>query len=196
MSTLCLGGSFNPVHHGHLICARHVAETLQFSSVTLIPSAQPPHKPNAVDLAPADTRVHMCRLATAGQSGFHVNDLETMRTGPSYTIDTARELARRGSGRVSWLIGADLVQSLPKWHEPEALLDEVDFVVMARPGWSFDWATLPPPLRRLREKVVQAPLIDISATEIRRRVRAGLPVDFLTPAPVAEFIRSSGLYRP
>jgi nicotinate-nucleotide adenylyltransferase len=195
MAKLCFGGSFNPIHCGHLICARHVAERLGFSSVVLIPSAQPPHKPNATDLAPTTHRVRMCHLAVAGCDDFEVNDLETKRTGPSYTIDTARELKRQGWDRVSWLIGADMVRSLPTWHEPDALLAEVDFVVLARPGWSFDWETLPSPFRVLRERIVEAPLIDISATEIRRRVRAGLPIDFLTPEPVVRHIQAAKLYR-
>ena len=99
-------------------------------------------------------------------------------------IETARELFRRGWGKVAWLIGADMLRSLPTWHEPAALLREVDFVVLARPGWSFDWDSMPPAYRVLRERVVEAPLIEISATEIRRRVAAGLPIDFMTPDPV------------
>ena len=137
----------------------------------------------------------MCQLAVAGQRGFEVSDVEVGRTGLSYTIDTARELKRQGWERVSWLIGADMVATLPTWHEPEALLEEVDFVVMARPGWVFEWDALPAPFRRLRERVVEAPLIDVSATEIRRRVKGGLPIDFLTPEPVVRYIYDRGLYR-
>lgn len=195
MAKLCFGGSFNPIHVGHLICARHVAERLGFESVVLIPSAQPPHKPGAADLAPTEHRLAMCQLAALGCDGFVVDNLETQRTGPSYTIETARELKRCGWDRVSWLIGADMLRSLPTWHEPAALLREVDFVVVARPGWSFDWETLPEPYRTLRDRVVEAPLIDVSATEIRRRVRDGLPIDFLTPEPVVRYIREKGLYR-
>src|SRR5688572_25848767 len=194
MSTLCFGGSFNPVHHGHLVCARHAAERLGFDQVVLIPSANPPHKPVATDLASAPDRVRMCELAVEGQPDFAVDNLETKRTGPSYTIDTARLLAAREPGPVSWLIGADMLRSLPTWHQPDALLAEVAFVILARPGWSFDWETLPPNYRVLRKQVVEAPLIDISATDIRRRVRAGLPIDFLTPPSVVQYVRSTGLY--
>ena len=195
MKTLYFGGSFNPVHHGHLICARHAAERGGFDVVTLVPSATPPHKSTSKELAPAADRVHMCRLAAAGHAGFEVNDLETRRTGPSYTIDTARALAAETGTPVSWLIGADMVRTLPTWHEPDALLAEVDFVVLARPGWSFDWAAMPDNFRALQTKVIEAPLIEISATGIRQRVRAGLPIDFLTPKPVVDYIRSTGLYR-
>ena len=195
MAKLCFGGSFNPIHCGHLICARTAAERLGFERVVLIPSSQPPHKPAATDLAEAAHRVRMCELAVQGVGGFEVNDLETKRTGPSYTIDTVRELGRQGWSKVSWLIGADMLQNLPTWREPQALLREVDFVVMARPGWSFDWETLPEPFRVLRERVVETPLVDISATEIRQRVRAGLPIEFLTPELVARYIQQHGLYR-
>jgi nicotinate-nucleotide adenylyltransferase len=195
MKMLYFGGSFNPVHLGHLICARHAAEAAGFDGVTLVPSANPPHKSASTDLAPAADRLRMCRLAVDGHAGFDVDDLETRRTGPSYTIDTARTLAAQTGRRVSWLIGGDMVRTLPSWHEPDALLAEVDFVVLARPGWAFDWHALPEPLQALRANVVEAPLIQISATEIRRRVRAGLPIDFLTPAPVVDYIRTAGLYR-
>ncbi len=196
MAKLCFGGSFNPIHLGHLICARRAAEGFGFESVVLIPSAQPPHKPDSADLASVAHRVRMCQLALKEGSGFELNDLETQRAGPSYTIDTAREWARRGWGRMACLIGADMLRSLPSWHEPDALLEEVDFVVMARAGWSFDWETLPPPYRKLRERVVATPLIEICATDIRRRVAQGLAIDFLTPAPVVQYIHEAGLYRP
>jgi nicotinate-nucleotide adenylyltransferase len=196
MAKLCFGGSFNPIHAGHLICARHAAEQLGYESVVLIPSSQPPHKPHAADLAGAGHRVRMCELAVQGCDGFEVNDLETKRIGPSYTIHTAREFARQGCGRVSWLVGADLLATLPTWHEPDALLQEVDFVVLTRPGWPLDWEVLPTRLReQLRDRVVEAPLIDISATEIRRRVAAGRPIDFMTPDPVVRYIRETRLYR-
>lgn len=195
MRRLCFGGSFNPVHHGHLVCARHVAERLGFDTVVLIPSANPPHKPAAADLASAEHRVRMCRLVVGGLGGFEVDDLETKRTGPSYTIDTIRALKKQGWPEVNWLIGADMVRSLPTWHEPDALLEEVSFHILTRPGWSFDWDTLPAQFRGLEANVVDGPLIEIGATEIRRRVRSGWPIDFLTPAPVVEYIGLAGLYR-
>jgi nicotinate-nucleotide adenylyltransferase len=195
MAKLFFGGSFNPIHVGHLLCARHAAEQLKAGRTVLVPSAQPPHKPGATDLAPADHRVRMCRLAVQGCDGFEVNDLETQRPGPSYTIDTVRALAAQGVSGVRWLIGADMLRNLPSWREPEALMAEAELIVMARPGWSFDWDTLPPPFRKLQENVVEAPLIDISATQIRRRVAAGLPIDFLTPEAVVRHIRETALYR-
>lgn len=195
MPTLCFGGSFNPIHHGHLICARAVAEQKRYEQVILIPSAQPPHKPAAANLAPASDRVRMCQLAIHSPSIFLVDDVEVSRTGPSYTIDTVEELQRRGSSQVHWLIGADMLLYLPHWHRPLDLLRLVHFVVVARPGWSIDWSTLAPEYRELRDHVVDAPLIDISATEIRRRVAAGLSIDYLTPPEVCRYIGDRALYR-
>jgi nicotinate-nucleotide adenylyltransferase len=137
----------------------------------------------------------MCRLAVGGSSLFEVSDIEFEREGPSYTIDTARELGQLGWQKINWLIGADMLIYLPKWHQIDQLLQEVTFVVMARPGFAIDWEALPPQFQSLRQNVVPAPLIDISASDIRKRVGAGLSVDYLTPEPVCQYIRDHGLYR-
>ncbi len=194
MKTLCLGGSFNPIHHGHLICARHVMEAIDYQQLRLIPSAQPPHKPSSADLADPKHRMRMCQLAIQGSATFSIDDLELNRTGPSYTLDTARELKSRGWSEVHWLIGADMLNFLPKWHKPMELLQEVRFVVMARPGFELEWSKLPPEFQSLRNNVVEAPRIDISSTEIRRRARAGLSIEYLTPLDVVEYIQRNGLY--
>jgi nicotinate-nucleotide adenylyltransferase len=195
MKTLCLGGSFNPIHHGHLICARAVMEHAGYERVMLIPSAQPPHKSAHANLAPAPERLRMCQLVVQSSATFVVDEIELKRTGPSYTIDTARELkASRGWSEVHWLIGADMLNYLPQWHRADELLREVHFVVMARPGFDFDWQGLPAGFQHLRERVVEAPRIDISSTQIRDRVRAGMSIDFLTPAPVVDHIQERHLY--
>ena len=136
----------------------------------------------------------LIRINAVG-SGFEVDDLELCRAGPSYTIDTVRELRRRGWTQVHWLIGADMLQILPQWHESEALLQETQFVVMARPDWTMDWDLLPPPFRKLAGQIVTAPLVEISATDIRRRVAAGKSIDYLTPTGVVDYIHMHGLYR-
>jgi nicotinate-nucleotide adenylyltransferase len=195
MAKLCFGGSFNPIHHGHLICARAVAEARGFERVVLVPSGQPPHKPDDPAIAKSVHRLEMCRLAISGDPLFEVDDLELARTGPSYTIDTVREYRRRGSEKVAWLIGADMLAILPQWHEPEALLAEAELLIMARPGWDFDWDRLPPSYQRLKSNMVEAPRLDISATDIRERVARELSIRYLTPAAVCDYIRAHALYR-
>jgi nicotinate-nucleotide adenylyltransferase len=192
---LCFGGSFNPIHNGHLICARAAAEAAGFDRVLLIPNRQAPHKQGHSDVADADDRLAMCRSAIAGDTLFEVDDIELNRLGPSYTIDTARELQRRGWPEVAWLIGADMARFLPHWHESTTLLAEVQFVLMARPGWSFDWLTMPAEYRHLERHVVQTPLIEISSTDIRERVSQGKDIAYLTPPAVADYIRQRELYR-
>lgn len=198
---LCFGGTFNPIHHAHLICARAVAEAAGFDRVTLIPSAQPPHKPEGAGggtlaaVAPAEDRLAMCRLAIQGNPMFEVNDLELRRSGPSYTIDTVRQLKREGWSAVDWLIGGDTVPQLPTWHQPAALMAEARFVVMARPGWELDWSNIPLPYQVLKSQVFVAPLIEISATEIRRRIHNGRPILYLTPPAVADYITQRRLYQ-
>lgn len=196
MQTLCFGGSFNPIHHGHLICARVVAEAGGFDRVLLIPSAQPPHKPRQDDIAPAEARLAMCRLAIGADPLFAVDDLELSRGGPSYTLDTVRALRARGWSKVHWLIGADMLNYLPNWHQPEQLLSEVQFVVMARPGHALQWDRLPSAFHGLKQQVVAAPLIDISATQIRERARSGRSIRYLVPETVAEYVAQHKLYRP
>jgi nicotinate-nucleotide adenylyltransferase len=193
--TLCLGGTFNPIHHGHLIGARAVAEARHYEHVALIPTATPPHKPIANDLASANDRLEMCRLSVHESKLFTIEDIELKRSGPSFTIDTAHELARRGWGKVHWLIGADMLNYLPKWHRASQLIREVEFVIIARPGMELDWKSLPAEFQHLKENVVTAPLVEISATDIRKRVSAGLTIDYLTPEPVCRYIRDRGLYR-
>ena len=195
-SVLCFGGSFNPIHYGHLRTSEAIAQRLGFNQVLLIPAAQPPHKPVAADLAAATDRAAMCQLAvTTYPTLFAVSTIEIDRPGVSYTLDTARELRLAGMNSVQWLIGADMVRILPQWHQAQQLLHEVNFIIMARPGWDFDWQSLPPEFRYLKEHVVEAPLIDISATEIRRRIKTGESIAGLTPEPVIRYIAERKLYR-
>lgn len=195
MGRLCFGGSFNPIHHGHLIGARAVAERAGFDRIVLIPNAISPLKLAASQLAAPHHRLAMCRLAVEGDPLFEVDDLELARPGPSYTIDTARELRRRGWQTVHWLIGADAVPTLPKWHEPDALLNEVAFVVIARPGHALSRAGVPPAVAHLMDRQVETPQIEISSTEVRSRVTAGRPIRYLVPQAVADYIAHHRLYR-
>jgi nicotinate-nucleotide adenylyltransferase len=196
MRSICFGGTFNPIHNGHLICARAAAERAGLDRIILIPSAQPPHKPNSTDLVPAEHRLAMCRLA-AGLCPelFEVDEIELRRATPSFTLDTVREIKSRTAAEVAWLIGADMLLLLPQWHRPLELIEEAQIYVLQRPGWEIDWPALAGPYQRLRSNVIPAPRLDISATDIRRRVAAGQSIAYLTPEPVANYIRQHGLYR-
>lgn len=191
---LCLGGSFNPIHAGHLICARIAAEEAGFGGVRLIPTGSNPHKP-AADLAAAEHRVAMCRLAVAGDPFLELDDREARRPGPSYTFDTAAELAAETRQRVAWLIGTDLLARLHTWHRFDELVEAVDIVVMRRAGHPIPLEGLHPRVAALAGKAVVVPAIEISATMIRTRVQAGLPVTDLVPACVARYLANTGVYR-
>ncbi len=137
----------------------------------------------------------MTRLAVRGDPLFDVDELELRRAGPSYTIDTVTELTLQGITSIYWLIGADMLMYLPFWHQATELLTKVTFIVMARPGWAMDWDMLPVPFRQLRANVTEGPLISITATDIRRRIMAGLPIRYLVPGAVEDYIREHELYR-
>ncbi len=194
MSTLCFGGSFNPIHYGHLRISQAVANKIGYEKILLIPSAQPPHKPNSADLATPEDRLAMCTLAVAGSTRFEVTDLEIRRAGPSYTIDTIGQLRSGGLKTVNWLIGADMLRILPTWHRAQELLVIVNFVIVARSDCPIEWQTLPPEYQFLKEHVVAVPQIDISATEIRRRIRDGKPIEGLAPPAVVRYISEHRLY--
>ncbi len=192
---LYFGGSFNPIHFGHLRCAEVVAQKANFDQVVFIPSGVSPHKVGQSGTASATDRLAMCRLAVERHALCIASDIETRRGGISYTIDTIRQLKADGERTVSWLIGADMLQILPEWRAAEQLLIEANLVVMARPGFELNWSALPPAFQTLRDHVVEAPLLDISATEIRRRCRAGESIDGLTPPAVVRYIKQMSIYR-
>ena len=184
------GGSFDPVHLGHLLVAHAALEELALDRLVFIPAAQSPFKPSR-NPAPDPIRLRLLRLALVGESRMAVDDFELRRGGISYSIDTAREFAARTpNAQLLWLIGADHVAALPKWRDAEALARLVEFVVIPRPGE--DTRPLPEPfhLRHLRGFPLQ-----LSSSEIRDRIRGDRPWSHLVPAAVAEVIRDTGMYR-
>lgn len=195
MTLLCFGGSFNPIHNGHLLVARAVAEAGRFDGVLLIPSAQPPHKAAAADLAAPQERAELCQAVSHADSFFQVDERELRRSGPSYTIETANEFIREGWTSVNWLVGADQLQILPKWHLFDQLLKQVTFWIAQRPGYRIDWDALPASMRRLQQQVVTAPLMEISATDIRQRIKAGRSIRYLVPEVVERRIAERRLYK-
>jgi nicotinate-nucleotide adenylyltransferase len=201
MRKLCFGGSFNPVHKAHLTCSAAAAGAAGFTHVTLIPSRDPPLKTASYELAPADHRLAMLQLAASERDPrastiFEVDDIELRPSGPRYTIDTVEALKQRGLDAVHWLIGADQLLNLPRWHRFEELMHAASFWVIARPGYVIDWGQVHPAARELSGRVVLAPAMDISATDIRRRVRAGEPIDDHVSPKVREYILTHRLYIP
>lgn len=194
------GGSFNPVHFGHLIASRAVAEALGLDRVVLIPSANPPHK-NGENLASAADRLEMVRLAVAGDRLFEVSDIELLRSGPSYTVDTVAAFgAERPGADLCWIIGADSLPELATWSRVQRLVSMVRMVVAARPGWRTpDLGALrgvvgDEAVERLVASRLETPEIGISASDIRSRVAAGQSVRYLVPESVVAYIASRGLY--
>ena len=183
------GGSFDPVHLGHLLVAQAAREELDLARLFFIPAAQSPFKPDAQP-SPAPERLRLLRLALAGQTWCEIDEQEIRRGGVSYTIDTLRDYARRfPDAQRFYLVGADHLPQLPQWRAAEELARLVEFVVIPRPGQAE--APFPAPFRGQWLKGFP---LGVSSSQIRARAKAGLPLDHLLPGPVAEAIRNNGLY--
>jgi nicotinate-nucleotide adenylyltransferase len=182
------GGSFDPLHQGHLIGALDALEQCQLDHLVLIPCAQSPHKLSH-SLAPAAHRLRMIKASLKGYPALSVSDLELRRSPPSFTIDTVEAFAQAyPQAQLYWLIGSDQLSKLHTWHRIEIIRRLVTFLVLDRPGSG---------RRSRRPGVIYLPQprpIAISSTEIRRRVQAHLPVDHLVPAPVARYLNRHPLY--
>ena len=192
-----LGGTFNPVHDGHLSIAREALRLFALDAVWFIPCAVPPHKPSR-DLAANEHRLAMLRLALAGETRFAALSIEFERPGTSYTVDTVRALQtlHPGAGFV-FIIGADTLPELHTWHKPLELLSLVRIVTLARPGFVPDPAALhlPPPWpERLLADLRTGDPLDVSSRDLREKIAAGQPVS-LVPEPVQRYIQEHNLYR-
>jgi nicotinate-nucleotide adenylyltransferase len=183
------GGSFDPVHLGHLLVAQAALEEVGLERLFFIPAAQSPFKPGTLP-TPAAERLRLLRLALAGQTRCEIDEQEIQRGGVSYTVDTARDYARRfPHAKLFYLIGADHVPSLGKWREADALARLVEFVAIPRPGQPE--ADFPAPFRG---RTLKGFPLGVSASEIRARVKAGLSIEHLVVPAVAEAIRNYHLY--
>ncbi len=192
-----LGGTFDPIHVGHLIIADAAYDALGLDHVEFLPANDPPHKPED-SVSAADVRAHMVELAIAGTPYFVLNRTELDRTGPSFTVDTLRAMwERRGGDEFTFIIGGDSLRDLPKWRAPERILAMARLAVIDRPGTSYAMDELERALPGVRERIdfIDAPRIDISSTELRNRVREGRSIRFQTADPVRAFIDEMQLYR-
>ncbi len=197
-----IGGTFDPIHYGHLVIAEEVHSALQLTKVVFIPAGQPPHKAGHA-ITEVQHRVEMLELALASNPHFSLSRMEIERTGPSYTVDTLRTLREQWGANtaLSFIIGWDSLEELHTWYKAAEILTEVTHLVaVRRPGYEEDHEynkvleqRLPGILQRLL--VVQAPQLEISATDLRRRVAERRPVKYQTPEAVETYIKENRLYQ-
>lgn len=214
MHIAIIGGTFNPIHYGHLRAAEEVSELLGLARVLFIPACLPPHKVEDAITAPTD-RLEMVRLATSDNEHFEVSDMEIKRGGRSYTIDTLEELKKLSPGelKTTVIVGADSFNEISTWREYEKLFTVADFAVVPRPGYpgkNIEEA-LPVELARkfcydkklkayvnadgCRVSFVDTTPFDISSSGIRARVKAGRSIKYLVPPRVEEYIAGKGIYK-
>ncbi|MSS72156.1 MAG: nicotinate-nucleotide adenylyltransferase [Candidatus Latescibacteria bacterium] len=188
-----LGGVFDPVHNGHLIAAEAAREACGLGQVMFIPASDPPHKRDT-GMASAEARAEMVRLAIQDHPRFELSPIELRRAGRSYTVDTLSELHQTLGEKTALflIIGADNVSEISSWHRPDRILDLATVVVVRRPGATLGRAD---PALTQRMRFVETPFIEISSTDIRRRIREGRSIRYLVPREVESYICEHGLYR-
>lgn len=188
-----MGGTFDPIHTGHLVAAETALEEAGLDEVWFMPANIPPHKPNT-PLASPDQRLEMVRLAIDSHPSYRAVDVELTRGGTSYTYDTVTRLQQLyPDHRFHYIIGADMVMYLPKWHQIEKLSEMVKFLGVGRPGFDIDLEALPSHLRS-RIKLMTMPAMEISSTDIRERIRNGRSIRYRVPESVRLYIERSGIY--
>jgi nicotinate-nucleotide adenylyltransferase len=193
-----LGGTFNPPHLAHMVCASEARAQLRLDRVMLVPTGVPPHKPMEDEPGPMH-RLEMCRLAAGEHRDWlEVSPIEVGRDGPSYTVDTLREINASDPGdELTFIVGGDMAWSLPSWREPEAILDLASVAVAERAGARREEvrARLAGMAGAHRISYIDVPRLDISSSALRRRVREGRPIDYLVPDAVAHYIEQRRLYQ-
>jgi len=183
-----IGGTFNPIHIGHLILAEEAREKLGLARVIFVPTYFPPHKGNG-DIAKADERYKMVKLAIKGNRNFKASDIEIRRAGLSYTIDTLRAFKQRyPRDELYFITGSDLLKYLTEWKDLDEIIKMVKLIVATRPGY---------PLDRIPSYITTVAIraVDVSAFEVRQAVREGRSFRYLVPEAVCKYISKKGLYR-
>ena len=187
-----MGGTFDPIHHGHLVAASEVADLFELDEVIFVPTGQPWQK-DSQDVSPAEHRYLMTVIATASNPDFTVSRVDIDRNGPTYTIDTLRDLrAQHPDADLFFITGADALAQILSWKDAEDLFDLAEFIGVTRPGYELSEDGLPADRVHLQE----VPAMAISSTDCRDRVAAGEPVWYLVPDGVVQYINKYGLYRP
>jgi nicotinate-nucleotide adenylyltransferase len=193
-----LGGTFNPPHLAHMVCASEARAQLRLERVLLVPTGVPPHK--QMEQEPGRMhRLEMCRLAAAGHPDWlEVSAIEVNRDGPSYTVDTLSEIhARQPGDELTFIVGGDMAWSLPSWHEPESILELAQMAVAERAGARREEVRARLAAMRGAERIsyIEVPRLDISSSALRRRVREGRPIDYLVADAVGDYIEQWRLYQ-
>ncbi|UCC69342.1 MAG: nicotinate-nucleotide adenylyltransferase [Armatimonadota bacterium] len=191
-----MGGTFDPIHFGHLAAAEEARVRFQLARVIFVPNGQPPHKPDYLP-TPAEARYEMVVLATASNPGFEASRVEIDRPGPSYAVDTVHDLGRQlgFDTQFHFIAGTDALLEMLTWREPEHLVQSCEFIAVSRPGYELHelQEKLPSDLL-VRIHMLEVPGLWISSTELRRRATAGLSLRYLTPYAVVRYIAAHGLY--
>lgn len=194
-----MGGTFDPIHYGHLVAAEGARCHFGLDMVFFVPAARPPHKGDRYISHPSH-RLNMTMLATGSNPHFEVSDIEIRRSGPSYTIDTVFHFARSWPGAsICFITGADAILEILTWHRVEELLDMCSFIAATRPGYRLE--NLAGSLQGLSSRyikkisVMEVPALAISSTDIRERVKKGMPIKYLLPEKVEEYLYNNRLYR-
>lgn len=187
------GGTFDPIHNGHLIIAELVRQELELTSVIFIPAGDPPHKQKR-PVSSIKHRLAMVNLAIADNPAFEVSEIEIKKSGKSYSIETLRELQKRydSNAKLFWIIGSDSLIDMPNWYRPEEIMKIVQVVVIPRLKFQAQDA---PEKYRKNALIIESPLIQISSTNIRESVKQRKTIHYLTPASVEKYIYRVGLYQ-
>lgn len=187
-----LGGTFDPIHVGHLLLGEAAREELRLERVLFIPAGRQWRKEEKDrDISPVDQRLEMVRLAIADNPAFEVSTIEIEREGPSYTVDTLEQLRSEAPGARLWfIVGADALVDMPHWHEVERIFELAKVCVAGRPGTDESWGPFAD-----RVTWLEMPEIEVSSTAIRERVRAGRSIRYMAPDAVLRYIQEKGLYQ-
>lgn len=193
-----MGGTFDPIHHGHLVAAQEAHYQLTLKPVLFVPAGTAYHKTGHGSAAPRH-RLRMVELAIAGKAGFGSSSVDLDRPGPCYSVDTLRVLrAEMGPGaEFFFVMGSDSLQDMPNWHQPTQILELCNLAVVRRPGATLNLAALEAQLPGLTARLhwIEMPELAISSTDLRWRVRHGRPISYLVPPAVEHYIEEHGLYR-